>query len=102
MKSINNIFNKRKDLLLEPEVSELVNYCLELEDEVVENRLKINQTQQLKQIIGEILHSCQELGEQDLLHDRYPKEFEKVDYESSVKNLIKYIQDYCEENYINL
>ena len=38
MKSINQIFKNNKSLMYEPEVVELIEYCQELEGEIIENK----------------------------------------------------------------
>ena len=54
MRSINQIFKGNEHLMdLEP-VDSLIDYCKDLEDEVVENKQKSDQTIILKQLISEI------------------------------------------------
>jgi hypothetical protein len=102
MKSINQIFKTNKDLMDEPEVQELIDYCLELEDTVVENKQSVNQTVILKQLISEIKNSCGDLLKEDEKSERWSDDFEKIDFKEAVVNLKKYISLYCFENKINL
>jgi hypothetical protein len=102
MRSINQIFKGNEHLMdLEP-VDSLIGYCRELEDEVVENKQKSNQTIILKQLISEINKSCFELLEEDKKSERWSNDFEKIDFKESIVNLRNYIIKYCLDNKINL
>jgi hypothetical protein len=86
----------------EPEVSELIDYCKDLEDEVVECIQKNDQTIVLKQLISEISKSCYELIEEDKKSERWEHDFEKIDFKKSIINLREYIIKYCLDNKIKL
>jgi len=102
MRSINQIFKGNEHLMdLEP-VDSLIDYCMELEDEVVENKQKSDQTIILKQLISEINKSCFELLEDDKKSERWSNDFEKIDFKESIVNLREYIIKYCLDNKINL
>ena len=102
MRSINQIFKGNEHLMdLEP-VDSLIDYCRELEDEVVENKQKSDQTIVLKQLISEISKSCFELLEDDKKSERWSNDFEKIDFKESIINLREYIIKYCLDNKINL
>jgi hypothetical protein len=102
MRSINQIFKGNEHLMdLEP-VDSLIDYCRELEDEVVENKQKSDQTIILKQLISEINKSCFELLEDDKKSERWSNDFEKIDFKESIVNLREYIIKYCLDNKINL
>jgi hypothetical protein len=102
MKSINQIFRGNEHLMdLEP-VGELIDYCRELEDEVVNNSQVVNQTIILKQLISEINSSCKELLEENEKSERWGKDFEPVDFKESIENLREYIIKYCLDNKIRL
>jgi hypothetical protein len=83
-------------------VESLIEYCRELEDEVVENKQKNDQTIILKQLISEINKSCFELLEDDKKSERWSNDFEKIDFKESIVNLREYIIKYCLDNKINL
>jgi hypothetical protein len=102
MKSINQIFKTNNSLMEEPEVMELIDYCKDLEDEVVECAQKNDQTIILKQLISEISKSCFELLEDDKKSERWSSDFEKIDFKESIINLREYIIKYCLDNKINL
>jgi len=102
MRSIKQIFKGNEHLMdLEP-VDSLIDYCRELEDEVVENKQKSDQTIVLKQLISEISKSCFELLEDDKKSERWSNDFEKIDFKESIINLREYIIKYCLDNKINL
>ena len=102
MRSINQIFKGNEHLMdLEP-VDSLIDYCRELEDEVVENKQKSDQTIILKQLISEINKSCFELLEEDKKSERWSNDFEKIYFKESIVNLREYIIKYCFDNKINL
>ena len=102
MRSINQIFKGNEHLMdLEP-VDSLIDYCRELEDEVVENKQKIDQTIILKQLISEINKSCFELLEEDKKSERWSNDFEKIYFKESIVNLREYIIKYCFDNKKNL
>ena len=102
MKSIRQIFKTNDSLMEEPEVSELIDYCKDLEDEVVECAQKNDQTIVLKQLISEINKSCYELIEEDKKSERWEHDFEKIDFKKCIINLREYIIKYCFDNKINL
>ena len=102
MKSINQIFKTNTILMEEPEVMELVEYCRELEDLVIENNQVVDQTVILKQLISEISKSCSDLLEKDKEGERWENEFERVDFKETVTNLKNYITKYCLDNKIYL
>ncbi len=102
MKSINQIFKTNSSLMEEPEVVELIDYCKDLEDEVVEYKQKNDQTIILKQLISEINRSCFELLEDDKRAERWEGDFDRVDFKESIINLREYIIKYCLDNKINL
>lgn len=102
MKSINQIFKGNEHLMdLEP-VGELIEYVRELEDEVIENNQLSDQTVILKQLISEISSSCSDLLKENEKSERWPSEFEKIDFGSTIINLREYIEKYCLDNKIFL
>ena len=102
MKSINQIFRGNEHLMDLGPVEELIDYCRELEDEVVNNSQVVDQTIVLKQLISEINRSCKELLEENEKSERWGKDFEPVDFKESIVNLREYIIKYCLDNKIRL
>ena len=105
MKSISQIFRHNRDLMDEPEVQELIEYCRELEGQVMDRKIDDNYDKEdiLLGIIRDIYSSCKDTLEQDELHERFPREVEPIgDYKESLVNLKRFISDMCRENRINL
>ena len=95
MKSIRQIFRFNPQLMDEPEVEELIEYCRELEGQVMENSLASNYNKEINvtDIVRDIHISCVEIIKQD--EDRFNDE--EIDYKQAIINLDKYIVKLCEE-----
>lgn len=100
MKNKYKIFDKAPELLDEPEVQELLSYCENLEDELVEFRFEKDKNKELVllDMIKEMLKSCNALEKQQMEHERYG--FEAPDYQESVQSLKNYILEVCKINKI--
>ena len=101
MKSINQIFNNNKDLLTNESVMELIDYCKDLEDEVISNNQITSFENKLTELVKEIYSSVNEIIEEDDESKRF-EEIERIDYEETMKNLKKYIEDFSRYNRFNL
>ena len=86
----------------EPEVRELIEYCQELEGDIMENKQskKFSFEDKLTYLVREIYQSIGHLEKQEEEHQRYG--YEEPNYEESIKNLKKYIQDFSRDNFFNL
>lgn len=93
MKNINQIFKSNTYLMDYPEVEELVEYCRELEGEVLEKKIEdtYDKEHMLKTMLSDILTSCREYEQNKILEDRYPELYKKIDADDLVKNLMEYI-----------
>lgn len=93
MKNINQIFKSNTFLMDYPEVEELVEYCRELEGEVLEKKIEdtYDKEHMLKTMLSDILTSCREYEQNKILEDRYPELYKKIDADDLVKNLMEYI-----------
>ena len=93
MKNIRQIFKSNTSLMDHPEVQELIDYCVELEGNVVEK--KIDDTYRKEeiyhQILKDIYESCNKTLEDDQLAERF-KEIPRVDFKEAVLNLKKYMR----------
>jgi len=100
MKSIRQIFRFNLQLMDEPEVEELIEYCRELEGQVMENSLASNYNKEINvtDIVRDIHTSCVEILNKD--EDRF--DTEEIDYKQAIINLDKYIVKLCEEYKIML
>ena len=88
----------------QPEVIELIEYCQELEGEVIEKKIDntYNKDHMLKTMLSDILSSCREYEENKILKDRYPELYNELDANSLVKNLIDYIITMNNKNNLRL
>ena len=104
MKSISQIFQGNEHLMdLEP-VEELIDYCRNLEGQVLERKVEdtYDKEHMLKSMLSDILSSCREYEENKILQDRYPELYQKVDADSLVKNLMQYITSMNVKNNLRL
>ena len=93
MKNISQIFKGNTFLMDYPEVEELIEYCRELEGEVLEKKIEdtYDKEHMLKTMLSDILSSCREYEQNKILKDRYPELYNELDADSLVKNLMSYI-----------
>ena len=92
MKNINQIFKNNKELMNHNEVQELMDYCVELEGQVVEKKIDDTYSKEeiYLQILKDIYDSCDKTLEDDQLSERF-KETPRVDFKEAVINLKKYM-----------
>jgi hypothetical protein len=104
MKNVNQIFKNNTHLMDQPEVIELIEYCQELEGEVLEKKIDntYNKEHMLKTMLSDILSSCREYEENKILKDRYPELYNELDANSLVKNLMDYIITMNNKNNLRL
>ena len=103
MRSISQIFKDNEHLMdLEP-VEELIEYCRELEGEVMEKRIEVNYDKEhiLKSMLKDIRTSIDETLSEDEESIRF-NEIPRVDFKEAVKNLKKFISQMCFSNNIIL
>lgn len=100
MKSIHQIFRGNEHLMDLGPVEELIDYCQELEGQVMENVIDEQYDKELILLgmIRDIYDSCSGIEEQEMLHERYPNDFPEVNYKDIVINLKGYIQKMVSEN----
>lgn len=94
MKNINQIFKNNKHLMDSLEVMELIEYCRELEGDVmdVEINKQYDKEEVLHNIVKEIHSSCHQLISDEEESVRFG-ETPRVDFEKSILNLKEYIED---------
>jgi hypothetical protein len=100
MKNIHQIFKDNEHLMDLGPVEELIDYCQELEGQVMENVIDNQYDKELILLgmIRDIYDSCNGIEEQEMLHERYPNDFPEVNYKDIVINLKKYIQKMVSDN----
>jgi hypothetical protein len=104
MKNIRQIFKGNEHLTGFGPVEELIEYCQELEGQILERKVEDNYDKEhmLKSMLQDILISCRDMEDNNQLADRYPGMYEKSDAESLVKNLKTYILDMNYKNNLGL
>ncbi len=96
------IFKKAQELLDEPEVQELLNYCDGLEDEIVEFKFEKENNKQLVMLdmLKEVLKGCNAIEKEQLEHERFG--YESPNYQETISNLKNYILERCKDERIYL
>ena len=102
MKSTREIFKSNPSLLDEPEVLKLLDYCAELQDEIVEFKFQKTDNKELAMLdmLKEVIKGCNAIEKEKAEHERFG--FEAPDYPETVSNLKSYIQEICRINKIYL
>lgn len=102
MKNKLEIFKKAPDLLDEPEVQQLLEYCEKLEDELIDLKFEKNKNKELVllDMIKEVVKGCNALEKEQMEHDRFG--YEVPNYEATITNLKKYLLEICRDNQIYL
>jgi hypothetical protein len=96
------IFKKAQDLLDEPEVQELLDYCEQLEDELVDFKFEKNKNKELiiLDMIKEVIKGCNAIEKEQIEHERFG--YEAPNYQATISNLKRYILGICKDNQIYL
>jgi len=102
MKNKLEIFKKAPDLLDEPEVHELLEYCERLEDELVDLKFEKEKSKELIMLdmIKEVIKGCNAIEKEQLEHERFG--YEAPNYQATISNLKSYILKICRDNKIYL
>jgi 6-phosphogluconate dehydrogenase len=102
MKNIRNLFKNKDFLLDEPEVEELIVYCEQLQDDIVEFKYQQTQNKELamKDMLREIVKACSEAQKKQAEALRFG--LEAPDFEAAVTNLKNYINERCNDERIYL
>lgn len=102
MKNKLEIFKKAPDLLDEPEVQELLDYCERLEDDLVDLKFEKEKSKELIMLdmIKEVIKGCNAIQKEQLEHERFG--YEAPNYQATISNLKSYILEICRINKIYL
>jgi hypothetical protein len=102
MRSIREIFKNKEFLLDEPEVEQLLEYALQLEDDIVEYKFEKQNNKQLAMLdmIKEVVKGCNEIQKQQQESLRFG--YEQPDFEAAIANLKRYIYERCRDEKIYL
>jgi hypothetical protein len=102
MKKPRDFFKNKPSLLDETEVEALLEYCENLEEELIDLKFEKNANKELVllDMIKEVMKGCKALEKEQMEHERFG--YEAPDYQQTVSNLKSYIQEICRINKIYL
>lgn len=102
MKSIREIFKTNPSLLDEPEVAQLLEYCEQLQDEIVEFKFQKTNNKELAMLdmLKEVIKGCNAIEKEQMEHERFG--FEAPAYQETISNLKSYILKRCQDEKIYL
>jgi hypothetical protein len=100
MKSIREIFKNNPSLLDEPEVAQLLEYCEQLQDEIVEFKFQKTNNKELAMLdmIKEVIKGCNAIEKEQGEHDRFG--YDAPNYQETISNLKRYILKRCQDEKI--
>lgn len=100
MKSVREIFRNKEYLLEEPEVMKLVEYCEELQDEIVDFKFQKTDNKELAllDMIKEVIKGCDAIAREQMEHERYG--YDAPNYQETIANLKNYIYRRCHDEKI--
>ncbi len=102
MKSIQELFKTNPSLLGEPEVAQLLEYCEQLQDEIVEFKFQKTNNKELAMLdmLKEVIKGCNAIEKKQMEHERFG--YEAPDYPATISNLQRYILKRCQDEKIYL
>ena len=91
MKSVREIFRNKEYLLDEPEVMKLIDYCEELQDDIVEFKFQKTDNKELAllDMIKEVIKGCDAIEKEQMEHERYG--YDAPNYQETIANLKLYL-----------
>ena len=100
MKSIREIFKNNPSLLNEPEVAQLLEYCEQLQDEIVEFKFQKTNNKELAMLdmLKEVIKGCDAIEKEQAEHERFG--YDAPNYQETISNLKRYILDRCRDEKI--
>lgn len=100
MKSIREIFKNNPSLLDEPEVSQLLEYCEQLQDEIVEFKFQKTNNKELAMLdmLKEVIKGCDAIEKEQAEHERFG--YDAPNYQETISNLKRYILGRCRDEKI--
>jgi hypothetical protein len=100
MKSIREIFKNNPSLLDEPEVAQLLEYCEQLQDEIVEFKFQKTNNKELAMLdmLKEVIKGCDAIEKEQAEHERFG--YDAPNYQETISNLKRYILKRCQEEKI--
>lgn len=102
MKSTREIFKTNPSLLDEPEVVQLMDYCEQLQDEIVEFKFAKTNNKELAMLdmLKEVIKGCNAIEKEQAEHERFG--YDAPNYQEILSNLKRYIVKRCQDEKIYL
>ena len=102
MKKPRELFKNKLHLLDEPEVEQLLDYCEQLHDELVDLKFEQKQNKQLIMLdmLKEVIKGCKAIEKEQREHERFG--YDAPNYQETIANLSRYIYGICKDNQIYL
>ena len=102
MKSIREIFKSNPSLLDKTEVAQLMEYCEQLQDEIVEFKFQKTNNKELAMLdmLKEVIKGCDAIEKEQAEHERFG--YEAPNYQETISNLKRYIYERCKDEKIRL
>lgn len=100
MKSIKEIFKNKPQLLDEPEVNLLIDYCKQLQDQIIDLKFEKEKSKELAMLdmIKEVLKGCNAIEKEHAEHLRFG--YDAPNYTETISNLKSYILERCRDEKI--
>ena len=100
MKSIREIFKNNPSLLNEPEVTQLLEYCEQLQDVIVEFKFQKTTNKELAMfdMLKEVIKGCDAIEKEQAEHERFG--YDAPNYQVTISNLKRYVLKRCQDEKI--
>ena len=100
MKSFREIFKNNPSLLNEPEVAQLLEYCEQLQDVIVEFKFQKTTNKELAMLdmLKEVIKGCDAIEKEQAEHERFG--YDAPNYQETISNLKKYVLKRCQDEKI--
>lgn len=102
LNSTREIFKTNPSLLDEPEVAQLMAYCEQLQDEIVEFKFQKTNNKELEMLdmLKEVIKGCNAIEKEQAEHERFG--YDVPNYKETILNLQSYILKRCQDEKIYL
>ena len=100
MKSIREIFKNNTSLLNEPEVTQLLEYCEQLQDIIVEFKFQKTNNKELAMLdmLKEVIKGCDAIEKEQAENERFG--YDAPNYQEINSNLKRYVLKRCQDEKI--
>ena len=100
MKSIREIFKNNPSLLDEPEIAQLLEYCEQLQDVIVEFKFQKTTNKELAMLdmLKEVIKGCDAIEKEQAEHERFG--YDAPNYQETISNLKRYVLKRCQDEKI--